>query len=127
MPREPRTARQIPLDLLDAPVNSPPVGFQFGFTRPTSPDAPAQAAHGGAAAGESGQKVLQLGEFDLKLAFARSGTAGENVEDELSTVDDLAVKELFEITLLRAAEFVIEKNDVDVESGYQRLELVELA
>jgi hypothetical protein len=34
--------------------------------------------------------VFELGEFDLELAFAGSGVAGEDVEDELRTVDDVA-------------------------------------
>ncbi len=40
--------------------------------------------------GEAGQLVFELCEFYLKLAFAGLGVAGEDVEDELRTVDDVA-------------------------------------
>jgi len=40
--------------------------------------------------GEAGQLVFELCEFYLELAFASLGVAGEDVEDELRTVDDVA-------------------------------------
>jgi hypothetical protein len=39
---------------------------------------------------EAGQLVFELREFYLELAFAGLGMAGEDVEDELRTVDDVA-------------------------------------
>ena len=53
-------------------------------------DAAAKLRHGATAFGEAGQLVFELREFYLELAFAGLGMAGEDVEDELRTVDDVA-------------------------------------
>ena len=46
--------------------------------------------HSATASGETGQLVFELREFYLELALAGLGMAGEDVEDELRTVDDVA-------------------------------------
>ena len=43
-------------------------------------------------ADEPRHEVFQLRELDLQLAFARTRAPGEDVEDELRAIDDLAVE-----------------------------------
>jgi hypothetical protein len=63
---------------------------QAGFRPGRGTDAAAKLRHGATASGEAGQLVFELGEFYLKLALAGPGVTGEDVEDELRTVDDVA-------------------------------------
>ena len=51
-----------------------------------------------------GNKVAELSEFDLKMSFARAGTPGEDVEDQLGAVDNAAIEGFFKIALLRTAD-----------------------
>jgi hypothetical protein len=44
---------------------------------------------------------VELGEFDLELAFAGAGGAGEDVEDELGAVDDAGFDDALDVALLR--------------------------
>ena len=81
---------ELGLDLVDAKVDLAAIGLELGFARAAGSDAPAKLRHGATAFGEPGQLVFELCEFYLELAFARPGMAGEDVEDELRTVDDVA-------------------------------------
>ena len=81
---------ELGLDLVDAKVDLAPIGLELGFARATRSDAPAKLRHGATAFGEAGQLVFELREFYLQLPFAGPGMAGEDVEDELRTVDDVA-------------------------------------
>jgi hypothetical protein len=51
-----------------------------------------------------------LREFNLQLPLPRPGTTGEDVEDELGTVDDLTVERAFQVALLGGREVVVEDN-----------------
>ena len=61
-------------------------------------------------AGEAGEEILELGEFDLQSALAGAGSGGENVENQLAAVDDLAVGDFFEIPALRGRKLIVENH-----------------
>src|ERR1700721_3783283 len=52
--------------------------------------------------------------------------AGKNVEDELGTVDDTPLKDLFNVALLRRAEIVIEEKNVGVGGSDRARDFLEL-
>jgi hypothetical protein len=81
---------ELSLDVVDTKVNLATISLELGFARAPGPDASAKLRHGATASGEAGQLVFELCEFDLELPFAGLGVAGEDVEDELRTVDDVA-------------------------------------
>jgi hypothetical protein len=81
---------ELGLDLVDAKVDLAAIGLELGFARAAGSDATTKLRHGATASGEAGQLVFELGEFYLELALAGLGVAGEDVEDELLTVDNVA-------------------------------------
>ena len=58
--------------------------------------------------------MLELRQFDLELAFARPGALREDVENQRRAVEDLAVKDFFEIAALRGRKVVVENHGVHV-------------
>ena len=66
------------------------------------------------------QQVLQLRQLHLQLAFPRARAPGEDVEDELRAIDDLAADRLFDVPQLRRRQLVVEDDDVDVGFGGRR-------
>jgi len=63
---------------------------------------------------EPGVRVLKLGQLHLQPAFVGAGVGGEDVQDQLAAVEDLAPRGLLEVADLRRAEVVVEDDDVDV-------------
>ena len=101
-------ALQAPLDGLNALVNPPPVGFEFGFARPARSDSAAQPRHRRAVAGQAGQQIIQLRQLHLQLAFARARAPREDIQDELGPVENLDVQRFFQIALLGRRQLVVE-------------------
>jgi hypothetical protein len=81
---------ELGLDVVDPKVDLAAIGLELSFARAPGSDAAAKLRHSATASGEAGQLVFELREFYLELAFAGLGMAGEDVEDELRTVDDVA-------------------------------------
>ena len=79
-------------DVVNAGADPAPVGFKFGFTGPARADTAAQPRQREAGPGQPRQQVLELGEFDLPLAFARLRTPREDVENQLRPVDGLEAR-----------------------------------
>ena len=49
-----------------------------------------------------------MSKFNLQAAFARSRAPCENIEDQLSAIQNLTACQLFEITSLRRRKLVVE-------------------
>ena len=81
-----------------------------GFTWAAGSDTATKLRHGATAPGEAGQLVFELCEFYLELSLAGFGVTGEDVEDELRTVDNVAGQSRFDVAELRGGEAVIEQN-----------------
>ena len=71
--------------------------------------------------------IGQPRQFDLKLALARAGSAGEDFKDQAGPVDDLTIDSLFQIALLHRRQGVINDNDIHFQTLGQGLDLLDLA
>jgi hypothetical protein len=67
------------------------------------------------AAHQARGQVLELGELDLQLAFARLRTLGEDLEDQAGAVHDPALHLLFHVPLLGGRQRVVEDDEGGVE------------
>jgi len=99
----------------DAILNAAAVGFQLRFTFTTAhADAAFLAGQVAPKAGQPGQQMLKLGEFDLELAFFGAGALGENIEDQRCSIEDFAVKDSFQIAALGWRKFIVENDGIDI-------------
>ena len=112
--------------MIDAQVDLAAVGFELGFAGAPGADATAELGHRFAASCEAWELVFELREFDLELAFAGAGMAGEDVEDELRAVDDAAGEFCFKVAQLRRGEIVVEEDEVRIGGGDDAFDLFEL-
>jgi hypothetical protein len=78
-------------------------------------------------AGEAREEMLQLGQFDLELAFAGPGSLGENIKDERGAVENLAIEDPFEVAALGGGKFLVEDDGVDVGPAAMLGELIGFA
>ena len=62
----------------------------------------------GPLAGQTGLQVGELGDFDLKFAGQAVGAQGENVEDELGSVDDPQLELVLQVAGLSRRQAFIE-------------------
>jgi len=106
-------------------VNPAPVGFKLGFARTARADSAAQSGHGRAVASQTGQKIIQLRQLDLQLAFAGSRAPREDVENQLGPIENLHVQSFLQITLLRGSKLLIEHDHRRIVKVHLRLELVD--
>ena len=60
--------------------------------------------------------MLQLGEFNLQLAFMRPGPRGKNIENQTRAIQNPALQQLFQIALLAGRQIVIE--DCQFHTGF---------
>ena len=104
------------LQLLDARAEQATVDFELGLARTAQADRTAALAlEMGPAAHQSRRQVLELGQFDLQLAFVRSRALGEDVENQSGAIDHPAFGELLEIALLHRTQGVVDQDQVGVE------------
>ena len=101
-------------DHVNARSNPAPIGLEFRFAGPSGPDTAAKARQRHASAHEPGQQVFQLRELDLQLPFPRPRAPGEDVEDELRAIDDLATDLLFDLPELRRGQLAVENDDAGI-------------
>src|SRR5207248_73494 len=94
---------EVTLELRDAALDAPAVDLELRLTGPTRSDGGSSSAAASSAtaarttdagerftpAAQSRQSIRELRELDLLLAFDRSGTLREDVEDQDRPVDDL--------------------------------------
>ena len=71
---------------------------------------------------QSGQQVVELGEFNLDLALIAAGSLGEDVQDELGAVDHRRVHVIGEIALLGWGQLIIEDDDAVLIQHFSDLE-----
>src|SRR5581483_949104 len=85
---------------------------KLGFARAPGADPATQLRHLDPAPGEARQQVLKLRQFHLQLAFACAGMGGENVEDQLRSINNANMGEFLDVPLLRCGQVVIEQQYV---------------
>src|SRR5262245_31610590 len=85
------------LDRLDADSYPAAVRFEFRFPRSARPYAAAQPRERGPRACQPRKEVLELCQLHLPLALSRACASSEDVENQLSTIDDFSVELFFEL------------------------------
>jgi hypothetical protein len=55
-----------------------------------------------------------LSQLNLKFSLVASGSLGEYIQDELSSIDDFALNLIFQASLLCRREIVVKDNEVGV-------------
>ena len=118
---------ELGLDVVDAKVDFAAIGLKLGFAWASRSDASAELRHGATASRKARELVFKLGQFYLELPFAGLGVAGEDVEDELRTIDHMAWQPGFDVAQLRRSEVVVEENKRGVGGGHNLNNFVEFA
>ena len=129
-----RKPGDVPLQAPDPRPQPPAVGFQLGLARAAGPD-PAAARHPAAGlpgqrlapAAQPGQHVLQLGQLDLRLAFAAAGVLGEDVQDQRGPVDDLDLHHALQPPELAGGKLAVADHRVGAHRGDDAGQLAGLA
>ncbi len=117
---------QIPFDLVNSLVNLALVRLQLGLSRTARPDSPTQAGQFHSPPPQSRQPVVELGQLDLQLSLPGSRTAGEDIQDELGSVDDFAVEDALDVALLGRGKVVVEDHGVGPVPIQQSLQEIQL-
>ena len=58
--------------------------------------------------------MLELSQFNLQFALSRSCALGKNIEDQRSPIENLAIKDSFQVSALGRGKLVIKNHRVDV-------------
>ena len=103
---------QLNLQPVNAPVDLPPIRFEFGFARSACADTAAQLRHRLALAAQPRQHVLQLRQLHLQLPFAGACMAGEDVQNQLRSVQYAARQCGFQVAQLCRRQVVIKEHQV---------------
>jgi hypothetical protein len=119
---------QLALQLDDAVGDLAPVELDLGLAGAAGPArAPALALQVGPGPHQPRTLVLEPGQLDLQLAFARAGAAGEDLQDQARAVDDLALPGPLQIALLDGRQRVVHHHHVGVQRIGQIAEFSHLA
>ena len=70
---------------------------------------------------------MQLSQLDLQAALRRSGTAGEDIQDQEGTVDHPAGQGVLQIALLGRGELPVKNDEIACRIGGQPGELLQTA
>jgi hypothetical protein len=117
---------ELSLDVVDSQVYFAAIGLELRLARTTSSYAAAKLRHGATASRQARQLVFELREFYLELTFTGLGVAGEDVQYELRSVNDVAGQPCFDVAQLRWGQVVIEEYKRRVGAGYNANNFVEL-
>jgi hypothetical protein len=107
-----RKDHQLSLQVADAISDSAAVSFQLRFPRASRADPASQSRQARAVPREAWQQIAKLCEFDLDLSFTAVGSPGEDVEDQLSAVDDFDIREFSNRPGLGRREVLIEDQKI---------------
>ncbi len=66
---------------------------------------------------ELGHHVGELCEFDLEHALFGPCSAGEDIENQLGSVDNFSAERFFKVSLLHPADLTVDKDHVGFEVG----------
>ena len=110
----------------DTTTGETPVGFELGLTGAAGPDAAAEALEVLPQSAHTGEVVFELCELHLELSLRRDRVLGENVEDQLSTVDDARVERVLEVSLLHRVELIVHQEALRSRLRKVLLELCDL-
>src|SRR5262249_52763122 len=76
---------------------------------------------------QPGERILQLGQFDLEPGLRGAGPGGEDVEDQFAAVEHLDLGGFFQVANLAWRQVVVEDDDIDIGGLDLLLEFFQLA
>ena len=117
---------EVTLQAGNALLHAATVHLELGFAGAPRADAAGLARKVRPHAGQPREKILQLGQLDLQAPLAAAGAAGEDVEDELRAVENLARGDAFEVPPLRRGKLVVEDDGTRTVLGAQPGDLLGL-
>ncbi len=113
-------------ELADAAPREPAVSLELRLAGAARPDSAAEALEVLPHAAHPGEVVLELCQLDLELAFGARRVLGEDVQDELRTVDHAQLELVLQTALLARIEVVVDDERLGVRAGDRLLQLDEL-
>jgi hypothetical protein len=118
---------ELGLDVVDTQVDLAAIGLELRLARATGSYAATKLRHGATASRQARELVFQLCQFYLELTFTGFSMAGEDVKDELRSVNDVAGQPRLYVSELRGGEVVVEEYKRRVGTGHSANNFVELA
>ena len=103
------------------------VHFELGFAGTASSDAAPEARERVSPTAKARQEIRKLGQFHLKTSFLCRGPLGEDVKDQLRSIDDLRLEFVFQIASLGRRQRMGKDHDVGAASGDKQADLFGLA
>ncbi len=105
---------ELAADSGNAILDAAAIGFELRLAVTAHADAAFLARQMSPEPGEPREQVLELGEFNLELAFAGARALGKDVEDERGAIEYLALEDFLEIAALRRGKLVVKDDGIDV-------------
>ena len=119
---------EIAFDAIYALAHLPAIRFELRFTFTAAhTDATGLPRQVTPEAREAREQMLELREFDLKLAFPRASTLRKNVEDQRGAIQDFDLEDFFQVAGLRRGKFIVKDGRVHAVLFAERGELASLA
>ena len=120
-------AAELRLDLGDALADLAAIHLKPCLARAPPSYSSGQTAHCPVLPHQAGHHVLELGHLHLQLALSGLGVLGKDIEDELGAVEDLALRDLAQIALLRRGQLLVKDQRRGVLLQSQDFELGQFA
>jgi hypothetical protein len=120
-------AFEVTADLHHPTLDDATVGFELGLTGAACADAAAETLEMSPLSDQTRHQVGELRELHLKLAFSRTRSLREDVEDERGAVDDFEPRHLGDVPLLHRRERIVGDEEVGALRLRQRADLLDLA
>ncbi len=119
---------QLLADARDAVLHAAAVGFQLRFAfAATHADATFLPGQMAPETRQAREQVLELGKFDLQLAFTRARALREDIQDQRRAVQQLAIEQFFQVAALRGGQFLVEDHGVHIQLPAELGEFIGLA
>jgi hypothetical protein len=118
---------ELGLDVVETQVDLAAIGLELRLAGATGSNAAAKLRHGATASCQARELVFQLCQFYLELTFTGLSMAGEDVEYELRSVNDVAGQPRFYVAELRRGKVVVEEYKRRVGAGHGANNLAEFA
>ena len=103
---------QLPLEVLQAAADAPPLHLDLLLTRAAPGSDAADLPVVVVRADQPRQQVVELGRLDLQPALPSARVLGEDVEDQLRAVDHAQPQLALEVPLLAGAQVLVADQDV---------------
>jgi hypothetical protein len=116
------------LQITNSATHQSAVTFELRFTGPTQADtATFLATQVAPHLLEARKRILELGQLHLEAGFHSLGASGEDVEDQLTAIQNLHASRFLQVSRLCRRQIVIEDDNIGIRSLDELSQLTELA